>query len=78
MKAMLINRVGDYFMLMAIILIVITFKSVDFNEVFSLSHFYSLKVFYSSSFITLSVLDVICLCLLLAAITKSAQIGMHG
>jgi NADH:ubiquinone oxidoreductase subunit 5 (subunit L)/multisubunit Na+/H+ antiporter MnhA subunit len=74
---MLINRVGDYFILIGIILIFLTFKSLDFYTIFSLVHIYSLKLisFYN---IKLTIIDIICFFLLMGAITKSAQIGFHG
>lgn len=74
---MLINRVGDYFILMAIILIVITFKTLDFYTVFSLVHLYSFK-FINFYIINLTIIDLICFFLLIGAITKSAQLGFHG
>jgi NADH:ubiquinone oxidoreductase subunit 5 (subunit L)/multisubunit Na+/H+ antiporter MnhA subunit len=59
LKAMLINRVGDYFILVGIILIAIVFKTLDFYTIFSLVHIYSFKFisFYSIKF---TVIDLIC------------------
>jgi len=75
---MLINRVGDFFLLAGIALIIITFKSADFNVVFSTAHIYSLKPFIINKYFSISVLDFICFFLIIGAITKSAQFGMHG
>jgi proton-translocating NADH-quinone oxidoreductase chain L len=77
LKAMLVNRVGDFCLLVAIVYIIIVFKTVDFNAVFSLAHIYSLKPFIVNKYISISVLDFICFFLLIGAITKSAQFGMH-
>lgn len=77
LKAMLINRVGDYFILIGIILIAIIFKTLDFYTIFSLVHIYSFK-FINFYFIKITVIDLICFFLLVGAITKSAQLGFHG
>lgn len=78
LKAMLINRVGDYFLICGFILIFIVFKSVDFYVIFSKVHVYIYKIVLSSKFFTLTVIDVICFFLMVGAITKSAQLGLHG
>lgn len=75
---MLINRIGDYFILIGIILIVITFKTLDFYTVFSLVHLYSFKVIINFYFINITIIDLICFLLLIGAVTKSAQLGLHG
>ena len=74
---MLINRVGDFFILAGIMLIFIIFKSVDFFVVFSQFNLYSTIsiIFFGLVF---KVVDVICLFLFLGAITKSSQIFFHG
>ncbi len=75
---MLINRIGDYFILIGIILIAITFKTLDFYTVFSLVHLYSFKVIINFYFINITIIDLICFLLLIGAVTKSAQLGLHG
>jgi NADH-quinone oxidoreductase subunit L len=75
---MLINRVGDYFILIGIILIVLNFKTLDFYTIFSLAHLYSLKVIFSMYTVKITIVDFICFFLLIGAITKSAQLGFHG
>jgi len=37
MKAIIVNRVGDYAFMLAIVVIFMTFRSLDFSVVFSLS-----------------------------------------
>jgi NADH-quinone oxidoreductase subunit L len=78
MKAMLINRIGDFFILIAVILIAINFKTLDFLTVFSQANIYALKHFINFYGINLSIVDTICFFLLIGAITKSAQLGFHG
>ena len=76
MKAVIINRIGDCALLLAITLIFFIFKTVDFLSVFPLVSYFSNETFlffsYSINYITL-----ICIFLLIGAIGKSAQIGLH-
>jgi len=74
LKALLINRIGDFFLLLAILFTYKLTRSFDFQTIF-ISAVYlktviipGYNVFY---------IDVICICLLLAAMSKSAQAGLH-
>ena len=75
-KAMLINRVGDFALLIAIFLIFYTFKSLNcdvvFGSLFDIA--YQTLKFQKFSF---SSLDCICLLLFIGAMGKSAQLGLH-
>jgi proton-translocating NADH-quinone oxidoreductase chain L len=75
-KAMLVNRVGDFFILISLFLIHLVFNSLDYDIVFNLSKtFESLKInFFYFDF---KFLDLICLFLFFGAMGKSAQIGLH-
>jgi len=75
-KAMVLNRIGDLFILISIFTIYFVCNSLDFDVVFNLSTI--LKLYYIQiSFFKISVLDFICLCLFLGATGKSAQLGLH-
>jgi NADH:ubiquinone oxidoreductase subunit 5 (subunit L)/multisubunit Na+/H+ antiporter MnhA subunit len=76
LKAMFINRIGDFFLLIATVYIYIVFGSVDFLTVFSLVPFYQKSVI---SFLGLQVNAVFFITILLfvAAVGKSAQIFLH-
>jgi NADH-ubiquinone oxidoreductase chain 5 len=75
-KAMLVNRVGDFFILIAIFILVATFKSVDYLSVFtSAPLFESFMLNFLGTFV--SPIDLICCCLLLGSMGKSAQLGLH-
>nr|YP_008994151.1 NADH dehydrogenase subunit 5 [Jaminaea angkorensis]AGJ71982.1 NADH dehydrogenase subunit 5 [Jaminaea angkorensis] len=65
-KALTVNRVGDMFLSIAFFAIFLTFGQVDYAVVFSLS-----------PFINEEVITIIGLLLLLAAMGKSAQFGLH-
>jgi proton-translocating NADH-quinone oxidoreductase chain L len=84
LKAIILNRVGDFGLTFAILLIFFYFKSVDFATVFLLvpliSEFfftchYDLIVFTLHYHI--HILSFICFFLFLGAVGKSAQVGLH-
>jgi len=75
-KAMLVNRVGDFGLSLGIMAIFSVFKSVDFLSVFSCApHFAS--TFFVFCNIECGLLNVICILLFIGAVGKSAQLGLH-
>ena len=75
-KAMLINRVGDFFILLAMFLIYFVFNSLDYDIVFTMSKTFN-NYDILIGFNKIPFLDVICIFLFLGAMGKSAQIGLH-
>ena len=75
-KAMLVNRIGDFSLLLAIFAIYFVFNSLDYDTVFSLTPFI---LNYKILIVSLKVpaLDMICILLFLGAMGKSAQLGLH-
>ncbi len=75
-KAFLVNRVGDFGYLIAIALIYKYFNSLNFQEVFSNASALENKnlLFLGCEF---SLITCICMFLFMAAVGKSAQIGLH-
>lgn len=76
MKAFIVNRIGDICFIVALAAIYITFKTFNFDLIFSeipskISNVYSLFGFQISS------INTICFLLFLACMAKSAQIGFH-
>ena len=67
-KAMIINKVGDIGLLLAIVLIWVEVGSLDYDSIFSYS-FFIVRDNWN--------LDLISLLLLIGVIGKSAQIGLH-
>jgi len=61
------NRVSDYIFIVGLCVIFWVFGSLEFNSVFILV-----------PYIDQGVVTIICVCLLIAAMGKSAQIGLHG
>lgn len=67
-KAMVVNKVGDIGLILGIILIWLVFGNLDYSSLFSLSNIKSDSNFY---------LNIISLLILIGAVGKSAQMGLH-
>ena len=76
LKAFIVNRVGDMFFILGIILIYLTFNSITFTNIFSNFNNYS-GIKYNFLFFDVDAINIICLFLILGAMAKSAQIGFH-
>ena len=75
-KAMLVNRVGDFALLLAIFSLYFVFNTLDYDAVFGLAPLvldHSVVV----GGITLPIIDIICVLLFVGAMGKSAQLGLH-
>lgn len=84
LKAIIMNRVGDFGLTFAILLIFFYFKSVDFGVVFLLAPILSdffFTINFNLFFLTLNcnihVMSFICFFLFVGAVGKSAQVGLH-
>lgn len=77
-KAMVVNRVGDFGLALGIALILYTFGSISYATVFS-SVELSCEMSYQYDFagITFSRLDLIGILLFIGSMGKSAQLGLH-
>lgn len=75
-KAMLVNRVGDFFLLLAIFAIYFVFNSLDYDTVFSLVPLMVDHQIVIGGF-EVPAIDMICLLLFGGAMGKSAQLGLH-
>ncbi len=75
-KAMVLNRIGDFGLVLGILIIFVKFKAVDYATVFALT-----PLFVKHDFIFLNInfnlIDIIGFLLLIGAIGKSAQLGLH-
>jgi len=76
LKAMIINRIGDFGLALAIFAIYATFKTLDYPIVFSLVSNYSENTLTLFG-LQLNLLDIIGFFLFIGAVGKSAQIGLH-
>ena len=75
-KAMLLNRVGDFFLLLAIFTILFIADSLDFDVVFSLPILIQNYEILIGSY-QISIIDIMCLFIFFGAVGKSAQLGLH-
>lgn len=75
-KAMLVNRIGDFSLLLALFTIYFVYNSLDYDVVFSLVPF-STSYNISVGQFQLPVVDLICILLFIGAMGKSAQLGLH-
>ncbi|KAL6766027.1 nad5 (mitochondrion) [Auxenochlorella protothecoides x Auxenochlorella symbiontica] len=75
-KAMLVNRVGDFGLALGVMAIFSVFKTVDFYTVFALAAHQSEAVLIFCN-IEFHALTVICILLFVGAVGKSAQLGLH-
>ena len=76
LKAMVLNRIGDFGFICGLVLIAYYFKSLDFSIVFSLVSLYSTE-YINVLGIEFLCLDIICIFLFIGSMGKSAQLGLH-
>jgi NADH-ubiquinone oxidoreductase chain 5 len=75
-KAMVMNRIGDFGLVLGILLIFVTYKAVDYSTVFSLTPIFSSTTIHFLN-LEFEILTVIGFFLLIGAVGKSAQLGLH-
>lgn len=75
-KALVVNRVGDLGLCIAMFLIYYNFRSLEYEVIFALA---PMKAFTNMFFCGLNVdsLTIIAICLFIGAVGKSAQLGLH-
>jgi proton-translocating NADH-quinone oxidoreductase chain L len=75
-KAMLINRIGDFSLLLGMVFIFFTFKTLNYSIIFALTPFFVNKfiIIFNMPF---NIISIICLLLFIGSVGKSAQIGLH-
>ena len=71
-KAMVLNRIGDFSLVMGILFIFVNFKAVDYSTVAVLAPFFA-----NNTIISINLLNIIGLFLFIGAMGKSAQLGLH-
>ena len=75
-KAMLMNRIGDFSLIIGIIIIFIYYKSVDYASVSVLTPLLKEKII-TFLHLDLSLLTLVGILLFIGAVGKSAQVGLH-
>ncbi len=74
-KAFIVNRIGDFGFLLAVLLIYWTFESVNFEDIFS--RVQNATLFPVEALGTVGVITAICLLMLIGAAGKSAQVPLY-
>ena len=75
-KAMILNRIGDFGLALGILTIFVKYQAVDYATVFTITPKFAGQTFNFLNF-NLDLLTVIGLLLFVGAIGKSAQLGLH-
>jgi NADH:ubiquinone oxidoreductase subunit 5 (subunit L)/multisubunit Na+/H+ antiporter MnhA subunit len=73
---MIVNRIGDAALLLAMFVIFYTYNSLDYNVIFSLVPYLLNDTIYILG-IEIYTINIIGILLLMAAAGKSAQLGLH-
>jgi proton-translocating NADH-quinone oxidoreductase chain L len=78
-KAVIVNRVGDFGLVLGMLGAFYTFKTLNYNVLFSLVPFYASEI--SGTFplfgYDIDMLSFICIFFFIGAVGKSAQLGLH-
>lgn len=77
MKAFLVNRVGDFGFLLGIAAVLMHFQSMDYMEVFAQAPDLATATVTIWGNESWSLMSVICICLFIGAMGKSAQMPLH-
>jgi NADH:ubiquinone oxidoreductase subunit 5 (subunit L)/multisubunit Na+/H+ antiporter MnhA subunit len=79
MKAVFVNRVGDFGLLLGIFLIFWQFQTVNYTVVFSLVPFYVSELNNSLNYgiFDINIVTLICVFLFIGVMGKSAQLSLH-
>jgi len=73
---MIINRVGDIGLALAMFTMAYAFGSLDFSVLFSLTEYFETdKLFQNTTFHTVTIIGIL---LFIGAVGKSAQLGLHS
>lgn len=75
-KAMLVNRVGDFGLALGIMGLFSVFKTVNFPLIFACASYYSTTTIIFCT-VEFHCLTLICILLFIGAVGKSAQLGLH-
>ena len=75
-KAMILNRIGDFGLVIGILIVFVEYKAVDYGTVFAITPILTGRVYNFLSF-DFDLISIICFFLFIGAVGKSAQLGLH-
>ena len=73
---MILNRIGDFSLLIAILLLFFKYKAVDYATIAVLTPFFKSVIINFLNF-KINLLNIIGLLIFIGAVGKSAQLGLH-
>ena len=73
---MILNRSGDFGLVLGILIIFVEYKALDYATVFAITPIFTNKLFNFLNF-DFDLISIICFFLFIGAIGKSAQLGLH-
>jgi NADH-ubiquinone oxidoreductase chain 5 len=73
---MILNRIGDFGLVIGILIVFVEYKAVDYATVFAITPIFVGKAYNFLSF-DFDLISIICFFLFVGAIGKSAQLGLH-
>jgi NADH-ubiquinone oxidoreductase chain 5 len=76
LKAIMVNRIGDFFFFFGIVAVFFVFNAVDFQTIFSMLPYVS-SYNFNFFFFEINALTFISVFFFLGAVGKSAQLGLH-
>jgi len=77
LQAVVVNKVGDFALVIALLLLFLVYQDTSFNHIFKESSLELLKLNFYVGYWSLSLGETIGFLLFIGAVAKSAQIGLH-
>lgn len=76
-KALIVNRIGDFALIVGITLCFFLYKTLTFSIIFSLTPLIATNTIFIIFGSSYNIVDLICFFFFIGAVGKSAQIGLH-
>jgi NADH-ubiquinone oxidoreductase chain 5 len=73
---MVLNRIGDFGLVLGILIVFVEYKAVDYATVFAITPIFTNKLFNFLS-LDFDLISIVCFFLFVGAVGKSAQLGLH-